>query len=63
MKEWFQGCNGTLSMVDNLLDSTNEIIRKITFSALQIIEMQTSGGSRKEEEICIKCEDGDFYMP
>lgn len=62
MKEWFQGSNGTLSMVDNLLDSTNEIIRKITFSALQIIEMQTSGGSRKEEyktliKIFDKCKD------
>lgn len=49
MKEWFLGKSGGDSLVDNLLDSTNEIIRKITLSALQIIEMQTLGGSRKEE--------------
>ena len=49
IKEWFLGSKGGNSIVDNLLDNTNEIIRKITLSALQIIEMQTLGGSRKEE--------------
>lgn len=49
MREWFIGSTGNISMADNLLESTNEIIRKITRYALQIVEMQTSGGSRKGE--------------
>ncbi len=49
MREWFIGASGNISMADNLLESTSEIIRKITRYALQIVEMQTSGGSRKGE--------------
>ena len=62
MREWFIGSLGNISMADNLLESTNEIIRKITRYALQIVEMQTSGGSRKGEyksliEMFNKCVD------
>ena len=62
MKEWFIGSLGNISMADNLLESTSEIIRKITRYALQIVEMQTSGGSRKGEyksliEMFNKCVD------
>lgn len=49
IKEWFVGTIGIPSMCDQLLDSTNEIIRKITRYALQIAEMKHLGGSRKEE--------------
>ena len=49
IKEWFLGSVENQSMIDNLLDNTNEIIRKITSYALQIIEMENSGGSRKED--------------
>lgn len=49
IKEWFVGIIGIPSMCDQLLDSTNEIIRKITRYALQIAEMKHLGGSRKEE--------------
>lgn len=49
IKEWFLGNGKSVSMIENLLDNTNEIIRKITRYALQIIEMETFGGSRKDE--------------
>lgn len=49
MRSWFIGYGLNTSMIDNLLDNTNEIIRRITRYALQIIELETSGGSRKEE--------------
>ena len=49
IKEWFLGDGKNISMIESLLDNTNEIIRKITRYALQIIEMDTFGGSRKEE--------------
>ncbi len=49
IKEWFLGDGSNISMIDNLLNNTNEIIRKITTYVLQIIEMENSGGSRKEE--------------
>lgn len=62
IKEWFIGHNGVPSISDTLLESTNEIIRKITRYALQIVEMQISGGNRKEEyktliDIFKKCSD------
>lgn len=62
MKQWFIGDGKNISMIDSLLDNTNEIIRKITRYALQIIEMETSGGSRKQEyktliNIFNNCED------
>lgn len=49
MKQWFLGSGNNSSMIDNLLDNTNDIIRQITRYALQIVDMQTSGGSRKED--------------
>lgn len=62
IKQWFIGDGKNISMIDSLLDNTNEIVRKITRYALQIIDMQTSGGSRKEEyktlvNIFNNCED------
>lgn len=62
IKEWFIGHNGIPAISDILLESTNEIIRKITRYALQIVEMQISGGNRKEEyktliDIFKKCSD------
>lgn len=62
MREWFIGSIGSISMADNLLENTSEVIRKITRYALQIVEMQTSGGSRKEEyksfiDLFNKCKD------
>lgn len=49
MKNWFIGTNKKEAMIDSLLENTNEIIRKITTYALQIIEMNSLGGNRKEE--------------
>ena len=49
IKQWFIGDGKNISMIDSLLNNTNEIVRKITRYALQIIDMKTSGGSRKEE--------------
>lgn len=62
IKEWFIGYNGAPAISDTLLESTNDIIRKITRYALQIVEMQISGGNRKEEykiliDIFKKCTD------
>lgn len=64
MKNWFIGTNKKEAMIDSLLENTNEIIRKITTYALQIIEMNSLGGNRKEEYKTIinlfnKCEDID----
>lgn len=61
IKQWFIEDNGQNSMVDTLLETTNEMIKKITRYALQISEMQYSGGNRKEEykkimEMFNKCE-------
>lgn len=62
IKKWFIEENGQNSMVDTLLETTNEMIGKITRYALQISEMQYSGGNRKEEykkmmELFNECED------
>lgn len=59
---WFLGENGNISMAQQLLDTTNEIIRKITRYALQIIETKELGISRKNEykkviDLFLKCED------
>lgn len=60
IKRWFLGENHKSSMVDQLLDSTNEIIRKITRYAMQLTEMKYVSGNRKEEykkiaELFSKC--------
>lgn len=59
---WFLGENGQTSMADQLLETTNEIIRKITRYALQIIEARELGASRKNEykkviDLFFKCDD------
>lgn len=46
MKEWFIPINGRTPMSEQLLESTNGIIRKITRYALQITEITYGGGTR-----------------
>ncbi|AKN30064.1 hypothetical protein Ccar_04175 [Clostridium carboxidivorans P7] len=60
IKSWFLGEGHKSSMADQLLDSTNEIIRKITRYAVQLTEMRYISGNRKEEykkiaELFSKC--------
>ncbi|NFN86089.1 TIGR02677 family protein [Clostridium sporogenes] len=60
IKSWFLGEGSQNSMADQILDSTNEIIRKITRYAMQLTEMKYTNGNRKEEykkiaEIFSKC--------
>lgn len=60
IKSWFLGEGYKSSMSDQLLDSTNEIIRKITRYAMQLSEMKFISGNRKEEykriiELFSKC--------
>lgn len=59
---WFLGERGETSMAEQLLETTNEIIRKITRYALQIIEARELGASRKNEykkviDLFFKCDD------
>lgn len=59
---WFLGETNQISMTEQLLGTTNEIIRKITRYALQIIEAREIGVSRKNEYKCVielflKCRD------
>ncbi|MEG0152966.1 MAG: TIGR02677 family protein [Cellulosilyticaceae bacterium] len=61
MKEWFIGDINRASLVEKLIESTNEIIRKITRFAAQIAERKNNNGNRKEEyrkiaELFEKCE-------
>ena len=60
IKSWFLGEGSQSSMAEQLLDNTNEIIRKITRYAMQLTEMKYTNGNRKEEykkiaEIFSKC--------
>jgi len=62
LKVWFLGENGKESEVSKLFNITNEIIRKITRFAFQIVETRNSAANRKEEynklcEMFLKCED------
>ncbi len=62
LKKWFLGKDGHESEVSKLLDITNEIIRKITRFAFQIVETRNSAANRKEEykklsEMFLKCDD------
>ncbi len=62
MEEWFVSKNGKECLVDRLIDSTNEIIRKITRFAYQIADKRNNNVNRKEEylklaELFHKCED------
>lgn len=61
IKSWFLGEGYRDSMADQLLDSTNEIIRKITRYAMQLVEMKHMNSNRKEEykkiaELFSKCQ-------
>ncbi len=49
LKRWFLGEEGIDSEVSKLFDNTNEIIRKITRYASQIVEARNSAANRKEE--------------
>ncbi|NKF06095.1 TIGR02677 family protein [Clostridium gasigenes] len=46
MKEWFVAIKGRTPMGEQILESTNGIIRKITRYALQITEINYGGGNR-----------------
>lgn len=54
LKNWFMGDGERESEVSRLFDITNEIIRKITRFAFQIVETRNSAANRKEEykKIC-----------
>lgn len=59
-QSWFLGDGNKESEVVRLFEITNEIIRKITRFAAQIVESRTSASNRKEEykrlaEMFIKC--------
>lgn len=49
MWEWFITEQGKICLVEKLIESTNEIIRKITRFAAQIAERKSSHANRKEE--------------
>lgn len=49
IKSWFTPSGGHESEASRLLDTTNEIIRKITRYAAQIAESRNSAANRKEE--------------
>lgn len=49
LKEWFIGAESSKSDALRLLDMTNDIIRKITRFACQIVELRNSYANRKEE--------------
>lgn len=60
LRRWFLGEEGIDSEVSKLFDNTNEIIRKITRYASQIVEARNSAANRKEEykklcEMFLKC--------
>ncbi len=62
--DWFLGTEATLSEAVKLFEITNEIIRKLTRFASQIVENRNSAANRKEEyrkicEMFLKCEDKD----
>lgn len=49
IKDWFLGRNGNSPITDQLLENTNEIIRKITRYALQIADLNNESGNRIDE--------------
>ena len=64
LKGWFLGDGQRESEASKLFDITNEIIRKITRFAFQIVETRNSAANRKEEykklcEMFLNCEDID----
>jgi len=64
LKNWFLGDGGQESEATKLFDITNEIIRKITRFAFQIVETRNSAANRKEEykklcEMFLNCSEID----
>ncbi len=64
LKKWFLSYQGHQSESAKLFDITNEIIRKITRFAFQIVETRNSASNRKEEyrKLCslfLECRDID----
>lgn len=62
MREWFLWLNGRPPLYEQLIRHTNEIIRKITRFALQILDKRNMSINRKKDylkllEIFSKCED------
>lgn len=49
MKEWFLSYNNRSPLIEQLIDNTNEIIRKITRFAAQIADKRGASSNRKEE--------------
>ncbi|OGO79112.1 MAG: TIGR02677 family protein, partial [Clostridiales bacterium GWB2_37_7] len=49
MKEWFISYNNRAPLIEQLIDNTNEIIRKITRFAAQIADKRGASSNRKEE--------------
>lgn len=49
IKDWFLGSRGNQPIAEQLLESTNEIIRKITRYALQIADLNKDSGNRIDE--------------
>lgn len=49
MCEWFIGVNGREPLVEQLINNTNEVIRKITRYAAQIADKKNNNANRKEE--------------
>ncbi|WP_139904772.1 TIGR02677 family protein [Clostridium thermarum] len=49
MEEWFMSFNGREALVDQLINNTNEVIRRITRYAAQIADKKNNNANRKEE--------------
>lgn len=49
MEEWFISFNGRDALVEQLINNTNEVIRKITRYAAQIADKKNNNANRKEE--------------
>jgi uncharacterized protein (TIGR02677 family) len=49
MEEWFISFNGREALVEQLINNTNEVIRKITRYAAQIADKKNNNANRKEE--------------
>lgn len=61
IREWFLSYNNRAPLIEQLIDNTNEIIRRITRSAAQIADKRGNSANRKEEyrklaSIFDKCE-------
>lgn len=65
MKRWFVGAGALESEASKLFEMTNDIIRKITRYACQIVETQNSAANRKKEyrKLCsmfLECDNMDI---